>query len=80
MEAEKVINLIEEIEKPVKVGAYSEYSIKKKSRSSKGRTILNIASGINRSKVDTIYNDFEKLRVKTVDNIKRNVKVFVTVK
>ena len=80
MEAEKVINLIEKIEKPVKVGAYTTYSLKKKSKSSRGGTIVNAPAGVGRNKIDSIYKDFEELRTKTVGDLQKPLKAYVVIK
>ncbi len=80
MEAKKVINLIEKIEKTVKVGAYTTYSLKKKSKSSRGRIIINVVSGVNKSKIDSIFKEIETVRIKAVNNLHKNVDMLVTIK
>jgi len=79
MEATKVINLIEKIEKPVKLGEYTTYSSKRNKKQSRGKTIVNAPSSVSKAKVDSIYDRFEKLRIKTVDDLHKSSKVFVTV-
>lgn len=72
MKAEKVIDLVETIRKPVKIGSYNSYSAKqKKSSSKRGITIVNCPPGISKAKLDANYKKLEKIRIEIENDLQK---------